>query len=96
MKNINKLTVHITSNDDYILIDFKSGMHYWEIIEGISRLLEKPEFKDKDDVWLFREGPLKILFSDLYSVKALVEKRYPDSSKGMKRPSSRKRVFNKV
>ena len=42
------------------------------------------EFQDKNDIWLFRDGQLAIMYSDLYSIKELVEKVYPAESKGKK------------
>lgn len=78
------MPLNITSNDDYILMESLTGMDYGEIIEGISKLFEMPEYLDKNDIWLFRDGQLKIMYNDLYSIKDLVEKLYPDDSRGKK------------
>jgi hypothetical protein len=43
-----------------------------------------PEFKDKNDVWVFKDGQMKMLFSDLYNIKDSVEKLYPKDSKAKK------------
>ena len=74
----------ITIEDNYILVESLGGMVYWEIMEGISKLFAMPEFKDKNDLWLFRDGQLKIMYSDLHSIKGLVEKVYPTDSRGKK------------
>jgi hypothetical protein len=74
----------IINNDDHILVESAAGMNFWDIMEGISKLFSMPEFKEKNDIWLFRDGQLKIMYSDLYSIKDLVEKVYPADSKGKK------------
>ena len=78
------MSLNITIEDDYILVESPVGMVYWEIMEGISKLFAMPEFRDKNDIWLFRDGQLKIIFSDLYSIKDMAEKLYPTASKGTK------------
>ena len=60
------------------------GMVYWEILEAIPKVLLMPEFKDKNDIWVFREGQMKILYSDLYSIKDVAEKLHPKESKDKK------------
>ena len=78
------MPLNININDDFILVESTAGMDYWEIMEGISKLFSMPEFKDKNDVWVFKDGQLKMLFSDLYNIKDSVEKLYPKGSKDKK------------
>ncbi len=78
------MPLKITNTDNYILMESSSGMDYWEIMEGISNLFSMPEFKNKNDIWLFRDGQLKIMYSDLYSIKDMVVRLYPPDSKGKK------------
>ena len=86
------MPLNITSTDNYILMESSTGIDYWEIMEGISNLFSMPEFKNKNDIWLFRDGHLKIMYSDLYSIKDMVVRLYPPDSKGKKRPSLPKPV----
>ena len=78
------MPLNININDDFILVESTAGMDYWEIMEGISKLFSMPEFKDKNDVWVFKDGQMKVLFSDLYNIKDSVEKFYPKGSKDKK------------
>ena len=78
------MPLNITNTGDYIIAEFSKGMDYWEIMEGIPKLFSMPEFKDKNDIWVFRNGRLKILYSDLYTIKDSIEKFYPEDSKGKK------------
>ena len=73
-----------TTKQDYILVEHLTGMDYWEIIESIPKLFSIPEFKDKNDIWLFRDGKMKMLYTDLYQIKDSVEQLYPKDSKGKK------------
>jgi hypothetical protein len=79
-----KMPLNITDKDSYILVEPSKGMDYWEIMEGISKLFSMPEFKDKNDVWVFKDGPLKMYFNDLYSIIDSVAKLYPEGSKAKK------------
>ena len=69
---------------DFILIESPSGMDYWEIMEGIPQLISMPEFKNKNDIWVFRSGQIKMSYADLYTIKNLVEEICPKNSKGTK------------
>lgn len=78
------MTLKITDKEDYILVGPSMGMDYWEIMQSIPALLFRPEFKDKNDIWVFREGRMNILYDDLYTIKDTVEKFHPEESKGTK------------
>ena len=78
------MPLNVTNTDDYILVEFSKGMDYWGIMAGISKLFSMPEFKDKNDVWVFKDGQLKMRYTDLYSIKDSVAKLYPKDSKGKK------------
>ena len=78
------MSLKISNYDDYILAEYSEGMDYWEILEGISKIFSMPEFKVKNDIWAFKDGHLKILFSDLYKIKDSVKKLYPEGSTGKK------------
>jgi hypothetical protein len=78
------MPLNININDEFILVESTAGMDYWEIMEGISKLFSMPEFKDKNDVWVFKEGQMKMLFSDLYNIKDSVAKLYPKGYKDKK------------
>jgi hypothetical protein len=78
------MSLNITDTDDYIIVEFSKGMDFWEIMEGIPKICSVPEFKDKNDIWVFRDGQLIILYSDLYYLKNSAEKFYPKVSKAQK------------
>ena len=72
----------ITNKDDYILVESSTGMDYWEIVEGIAKIFTMPEFKSKNDIWVFREGQFKLTFADLNKIKELAGNNYPKDSNG--------------
>ena len=59
-------------------------MDYWEIMEGIPKLISMSEFKNKNNIWVFRSDQIKMSFADLHKIKNLVEKICPKNSKGTK------------
>ena len=78
------MPLNITNSDDYILAEYSAGMDYRKIMAGISKLFSIPEFKDKNDIWVFRDGQMKMLYSDLQHIKDSVEKLHPKGCKGKK------------
>ena len=59
------MSLKFTNNNDYILIQSSTGMDYWEIMEGIPKLISMPEFKNKNDIWEFKSDQIKMSYADL-------------------------------
>jgi hypothetical protein len=78
------MTLKITDKEDYLLVEPSEGMDYWEILEAIPAVFLMPQFKDKDDIWVFRKGQMKIHYSDLNTLKGVAEKLHPEESNGRK------------
>jgi hypothetical protein len=73
----------ITTKKDYILVEPKE-VDYWEIWEGIGKVRNLPEFSEKNDMWVFQEGPIKLTYVDLYKLKDFVREIYPKNVKRSK------------
>lgn len=71
------MSLKFTNNSNFILVELLTGMDYWEIIEGIAKLFSMPEFKNKNDIWVFASGQIKMAHTDLYKIKSLVKKNCP-------------------
>lgn len=78
------MTLEITDKEDYLLVEPSEGMDYWEILEAIPAVFLMPQFKDRDDIWVFRKGQMKIHYSDLNTLKGVAEKLHPEESNGRK------------
>ena len=78
------MSLKFTNYNDYILIESSTGMDYWEIVEGIPKLISMSEFKNKNDIWLFTSSQIKMAYADLYTIKDLVAEICPKNSKGTK------------
>ena len=76
------MSLNITNRDDYILVEFTTEVNFWKIMEGIAEIFSMPEFKSKNDIWVFREGQMKVLFTYLNKIKDLAGKFYPKDWKG--------------
>jgi hypothetical protein len=57
---------------------------YREIFFALTRLLSMPEFRDKNDIWVFREGKMDIAYSDLFKIREFVENNFPKGVKERK------------
>jgi hypothetical protein len=66
----------ITVKRDYILVEPKE-VDFWEIWEGIGEVRNLAEFSEKNDIWAFHEGPIKLDYVDLYKLKDFVKEIYP-------------------
>ena len=76
--------MRITTKKKYMLVEPSKGMKFLEIMEGIAKLFSMPEFKDKNDIWVFREGQIELVYNDLYKIKDSAEKLYPKGTRGKK------------
>ena len=78
------MALNIIKRDDYILVECSAGINYWEILNGIFQICSTPEFRYINDIWIFKDGPVKLLFSDLYQIKNTAEKLCPEHSSVLK------------
>jgi len=78
------MPLHITARDDYILVEPEIGMDYWEIIDGLLKIFSMPEFEDRGDIWVFRDGPMQMLYTDIYKIHDVAVKFYPSVSRDRK------------
>lgn len=74
------MTDTITVKDHYILVEPREA-EFYEIWETLGQLLQMPEYPKKDVIWLFRPGPLKIAYDDLYRIKDFLKENYPENAK---------------
>ena len=72
--------VTIAPEKGYILVEPKSG-DFWEIFECFGKEFHLPEHPDINAIWAFPEGPLKLSYDDLYKIKEMLLKNYPENAK---------------
>lgn len=75
-----KTAPKIIVKKDYILVEPKE-IDYWEIWEGIGAELNLPKFPEKNDIWVFHDGPVHLTYVDLYRLKDFIQKNYPEDAK---------------
>ena len=69
----------ITIKEDYILVEPKVN-DYWEIWEAVGRLLNISEYPDQNDIWVFHEGPINLVYDDLYKLRDFIKEYYPENA----------------
>jgi hypothetical protein len=69
----------ITIKKDYILVE-PSEVDYWEIWVSIGAELNSPDFPEKNDIWIFHDGPVKLTYVDLYRLKDFIKENYPENA----------------
>ena len=69
----------VTVNKDYILVEPSIGIIYWEILECIGKLRGTSEYPKKNDIWVFRTGPLMLEYGDLFKLKDIINEYYPEN-----------------
>jgi len=75
-----KTAPKITEKDDYLLVE-PEAVNYWEIWECICAELSLPQFPEKNDIWVFQKGPVKLTYVDLYRLKEFIQDNYPKTAK---------------
>jgi hypothetical protein len=70
----------ITIKKEYILVEPET-VEFWEIVESAGIVRNLPEFSEKNDIWLFRESPIQLVYEDLYKLKDIIQKIYPENVK---------------
>ena len=76
--------IEIIPKEHYILVKPPAGMNYWELFTALGKLIQMPEFQDKNDIWLFRVGRASLNFSDLQKLKDFGRENIPENAKGKK------------
>ena len=75
-----KSKITVDSEKGYILVEPQAG-NFWEICECFGNELKVPEYKGKNAIWKFPDAPLELLYKDLYQIREIVFKNYPQDAK---------------
>lgn len=78
------MTVNISVLESYILVEPGYGVNYWDILEGSIKLSKTREFAEKNDIWVFKEGPLMLTIDDLFRLQDIIFEHYPEVSRERK------------
>lgn len=70
------MDIEISIQEDYILVEPPNGINYWEILECIGRLMNMDGYREKNVIWEFRDGPVMILYDDLYKIRNIIKEHY--------------------
>jgi len=63
-----KQDVEIISARDYIMVVPPEGLNFWEIFLALGQLIQMSEFREKNDIWIFRKGHVDFLYADLFKL----------------------------
>ena len=66
--------IEISIQEDYILVKPSEGISYWEILEGIGRVMGTLGCREKNVIWEFCDGPVKLAHDDLYRIRDIMNK----------------------
>ena len=78
------MSLEVSVNEDFILVELKEGLDISEIRRGLTRLFYIPEFIDKNDIWVFHEGVINLSHDDLYKLRDIIQETYPKETKANK------------
>lgn len=76
-----KMGIKISLQEAYILVEPPRGINYWDLLEGLAKIVNLAEYGEKNDIWIFREGPVMLVEEDLYKLKDLIKEHYPKNVK---------------
>ena len=66
----------IAVKKNYILVENQES-EYLSILQTLGRLFQIPEYPFKNVIWVFRKGPLKTTYDELYKLKKSVMNKLP-------------------
>lgn len=78
------MDLNISVLENYLLVEFSNGIDYWEIVEAIGKLGSIKEYGDKNDIWVFKDGPINIMVEDFLKLEEIISSRYPKDAKRTK------------
>jgi len=76
--------IEVILQKDYILVKPPAGVNFWDIFMTLGKFIAKPEFQDKNDIWLLRDGSVNLNFSDLQKINDFLRKNIPQFAIGKK------------
>ena len=78
---LKEMSPEITIKKDYILVELKEGVDYWQIRRGVARLFYASGMPEKNGIWVLREGPENLSYDDLYKLRDIIKENYPKDVK---------------
>lgn len=75
------MDVKISIQTDYILVEPPKGLNYWDLLEGLAKIVNLAEYGEKNDIWVFRDGPVMLTYDDFYKIRDLINEHYPKNVK---------------
>jgi hypothetical protein len=82
--NTKQKELEIRPGDRFILVRLPDGVDFWEIFTAAGRLVRTPDFQEKPDIWLFKDGSVDLTLSDLYKLHDFLDTYLPDNARGKK------------
>jgi hypothetical protein len=76
--------IEIVPQKDYILVKPPEGVNLWDIFMTLGKFIAKPEFQDKNDIWLLGDGRVNLNFSDLQKINDFLRENIPQLAIGKK------------
>lgn len=76
--------IEIILQKDYILVKPPEGVNFWDIFMTLGKFIAQPEFQDKNDIWLLRDGSVNLNFSDLQKINDFLRENIPKFAIGKK------------
>ena len=78
------MTPKIKVKKDYILVESLAGLETLEILKTVTDLFNLNEFKNRNVIWSFSEGPILLVPDDFDRIFKLIETKYHFSKNGKK------------
>ena len=73
--------IEIGIKNGYILVEPSKGVNYWDILDGLGKLVNLAEYSETNNIWVFRDGPVMLAYEDMYKIRDLIKEHYPKNVK---------------
>ena len=69
--------LEIKNLKNYILVQANKSVIFFDIIRSIAKLFTMNAYQEKNDIWVFGNGDVNCLYSDLHEIKNFIKEHYP-------------------
>jgi hypothetical protein len=73
--------VTIEPDKGYILVEPVAGGDIWDLFECFGKAFQVPDYPDANSIWVIPDGPLTLNYDDLYRIREMLLKNYPENAK---------------
>ena len=70
----------INKKNNYLLVEFKTDVTFEVICQAIHMVMQHPEYKNLNDIYVFNDLPVYLEYENLEEITRIFERSYPEEA----------------